>query len=171
MDLIQKIDDLEIERSKLFDDLKNQNEEILNLQLGAKWSINQHLYHSWLAETTTEKYIKTKTKYPDLLVHMSVISHLRSFLLKTFLNSGFKFKAPPFVSTFPDKIDFNELNQNWTLSRKSFKTLIEELNGKNLSNLAINRHPTLGRINMHLTLVFFDFHFKHHRNAIIKLKK
>ena len=171
MDLIQKIDDLEIERSKLFDDLKNQNEEILNLQLGAKWSINQHLYHSWLAETTTEKYIKTKTKYPDLLVQMSVISHLRSFLLKTFLNSGFKFKAPPFVSTFPDKIDFNELNQNWTLSRKSFKTLIEELNRKNLSNLAINRHPTLGRINMHLTLVFFDFHFKHHRNAIIKLKK
>ena len=171
MDLIQKIDDLEIERSKLFDDLKSQNEEILNLQLGTKWSINQHLYHSWLSETTTEKYIKTKTKYPDLLVQMSVISHLRSFLLKTFLNSGFKFKAPPFVSTFPDKIDFNELNQNWTLSRKSFKTLIEELNGKNLSNLAINRHPTLGRINMHLTLVFFDFHFKHHRNAIIKLKK
>ena len=165
------IDDLEIERSKLFDDLKSQNEEILNLQLGTKWSINQHLYHSWLSETTTEKYIKTKTKYPDLLVQMSVISHLRSFVLKTFLNSGFKFKAPPFVSTFPDKIDFNQLNQNWTLSRKSFKTLIEELNGKNLSNLAINRHPTLGRINMHLTLVFFDFHFKHHRNAIIKLKK
>ena len=171
MDLIQKIDDLEKERSKLFDDLKSQNEETLNLQLGAKWSINQHLYHTWLAETTTEKYIKTKTKYPNLLIQMSTISDFRSFILKTFLNSGFKFKAPPFVSTFPDKIDLNELNQNWALSRKSFKTLIKELNTKNLSNLAINKHPILGRINMRLTLVFFDFHFKHHRNAIIKLKK
>ena len=171
MDLIQKIDDLEKERSKLFDDLKSQNEETLNLQLGAKWSINQHLYHTWLAETTTEKYIKTKTKYPNLLIQMSTISDFRSFILKTFLNSGFKFKAPPFVSTFPDKIDLNELNQNWALSRKSFKTLIKELNTKNLSNLAINKHPILGRINMRLTLVFFDFHFKHHRSAIIKLKK
>ena len=171
MDLIQKIDDLEKERSKLFDDLKSLSEEKLNLQIKGEWSINQHLYHTWLAETTTEKYIKTKTKYPDLLVQMSIISHFRSFILKTFLNSGFKFKAPPFVSTFPEKIDLNELNQNWALSRKSFKILIEELNRKNLSNLAINRHPILGRINMHLTLVFFDFHFKHHRNAIIKLKK
>ena len=171
MDLIQKIDNLEKERSKLFDDLKSLSGEKLNLQIKGEWSINQHLYHTWLVETTTESYIKTKTKYPDFLVQMSPIAHLKTFILKLFLNLGFKFKAPKIVNTFPEKIDLNELNQNWALSRKSFKKLIEELNNKNLSNLAITRHPLLGRINMHLTLVFFDFHFKHHRNAIIKLKK
>jgi len=171
MDLIQKIDNLEKERSKLFDDLKSLSGEKLNLQIKGEWSINQHLYHTWLVETTTESYIKTKTKYPDFLVQMSPIAHLKTFILKLFLNLGFKFKAPKIVNTFPEKIDLNELNQNWALSRKSFKKLIEELNNKNLSNLAITRHPILGRINMHLTLVFFDFHFKHHRNAIIKLKK
>ena len=172
MDLIQKIDDLEIERSRLFKELQELSEKKLNYKSSEnRWSINQHLYHGWLAETTTEKYIKTKTKYPDLLLKASTISNLRSLILKSFLNFGFKFKAPKFVSTFPEKIDLNELNQNWTFSRKSFKTLIEELNSKNLINLAINRHPLLGRINMHLTLDFFDFHFDHHQKAINKLKK
>ncbi len=171
MDLIQKIDDLEKERSKLFDDLKSLSGEKLNLQIKGKWSINQHLYHTWLVETTTESYIKTKTKYPDFLVQMSPIAHLKTFILKLFLNLGFKFKAPKIVNTFPEKIDLNKLDQSWRESRKSFENLIVELNNKNLSNLAITRHPLLGRINMHLTLVFFDFHFKHHQNAIIKLKK
>ena len=171
MDLIQKIDNLEKERSKLFDDLKSLSGEKLNLQIKGEWSINQHLYHTWLVETTTESYIKTKTKYPDFLVQMSPIAHLKTFILKLFLNLGFKFKAPKIVNTFPEKIDLNELNQNWALSRKSFKTLIEELNTKNLSNLAITRHPLLGRINMSLTLNFFELHFEHHKKAILKLKK
>ena len=171
MDSIQKIDNLEKERSKLFDDLKSLSGEKLNLQIKGEWSINQHLYHTWLVETTTESYIKTKTKYPDFLVQMSPIAHLKTFILKLFLNLGFKFKAPKIVNTFPEKIDLNKLDQSWRESRKSFENLIVELNNKNLSNLAITRHPLLGRINMHLTLVFFDFHFKHHQNAIIKLKK
>lgn len=171
MDLIQKIDNLEKERSKLFDDLKSLSGEKLNLQIKGEWSINQHLYHTWLVETTTESYIKTKTKYPNFLVQMSPIAHLKTFILKLFLNLGFKFKAPKIVNTFPEKIDLNKLDQSWRESRKSFENLIVELNNKNLSNLAITRHPLLGRINMHLTLVFFDFHFKHHQNAIIKLKK
>ena len=171
MDLIQKIDNLEKERSKLFDDLKSLSGEKLNLQIKGGWSINQHLYHTWLVETTTESYIKTKTKYPDFLVQMSPMAHLKTFVLKLFLNLGFKFKAPKIVNTFPEKIDLNKLDQSWRESRKSFENLIVELNNKNLSNLAITRHPLLGRINMHLTLVFFDFHFKHHKKAILKLKK
>ena len=105
MDLIQKIDDLEIERSRLFKELQELSEEKLNYKSSEnRWSINQHLYHGWLAETTTEKYIKTKTKYPDLLLKVSTISNLRSLILKSFLNFGFKFKAPKFVSTFLKKL-------------------------------------------------------------------
>ena len=60
MDLVQKIIDLEKERSKLFDDLKSLSGEKLNLQIKGEWSINQHLYHTWLVETTTEKLYKPK---------------------------------------------------------------------------------------------------------------
>ena len=171
MDLVQKIIDLEKERSKLFDDLKSLSGEKLNLQIKGEWSINQHLYHTWLVETTTESYIKTKTKYPDFLVQMSPMAHLKTFILKLFLNLGFKFKAPKIVNTFPEKIDLNKLDQSWRESRKSFENLIVELNNKNLSNLAITRHPLLGRINMRLTLKFFELHFDHHKKAILKLKK
>ena len=124
MDLIQKIDNLEKERSKLLDDLKSLSGEKLNLQIKGEWSINQHLYHTWLVETTTESYIKTKTKYPDFLVQMSPIAHLKTFILKLFLNLGFKFKAPKIVNTFPEKIDLNKLDQSWKESRKSFENLI-----------------------------------------------
>ena len=47
MDLVQKIIDLEKERTKLFDDLKSLSGEKLNLQIKGEWSINQHLYHTW----------------------------------------------------------------------------------------------------------------------------
>ena len=102
---------------------------------------------------------------------MSPMAHLKTFILKLFLNLGFKFKAPKIVNTFPEKIDLNKLDQSWKESRKSFENLIIELNNKNLSNLAITRHPLLGRINMRLTLNFFELHFEHHKKAILKLKK
>ena len=38
-----------------YSDAELNNEYILN-----KWTINQNLYHLWLAEVSTEKYIKKK---------------------------------------------------------------------------------------------------------------
>ena len=62
----------------------------------------------------------------------------------------------------------NWKQNNWKNSRSSFSKLIEELNQKNLSEKAIFRHALMGRINLSLTLFFFELHFNHHLKQINK---
>ena len=75
------------------------------------------------------------------------------------------------MSQFPEKIDLQKINEQWGKSRKSFDELILELKEKKIDNKAIFKHGLLGRINLKLTLDFFDFHFKHHQKAINLLNK
>jgi len=167
----QRLKRLEDLRLKLFEELEVLSNEKLNSCIDGKWSINQILYHLWLAEASSEQYIRTKTKYPDYLVSVSPLTYLKSKIVEFLLGLGIKFKAPQVVSQFPKKIDLQKLNEQWRKSRKSFDELILELKEKNLDNKAIFKHGLLGRINLKLTLDFFDFHFKHHQKAINLLKK
>jgi len=165
-----ELDRLEKQRVEFFDELEKFPSELLNKKINNDWSINEHLFHAWLAETSTEQYIRTKTKYPDLLKKMSFTVYLRTSLLRFFLKLGVKVKAPMSTSTFPEKIDLKILNNKWSESRKSFQNLINTLEEKKLNNKAIFRHPLMGRLNMTLTLYFFNFHFKHHQKIINNLK-
>jgi len=152
--MISTLESLEKERVFFFKELEGVPYEILNKKNNGNWSINEHLYHTWLAETSSEKYIRTKTKYPDFIKEMSPVVHLSSLCLRLLLNLGIKVKAPLTTTTFPEKIDLIKLNKNWEGSRKSFKNLMEELKEKKLDQKAIFRHPLMGRINLKLTLFF-----------------
>ena len=165
------IDDLEKYRIHVFEELEKLPSKLLNKKINKNWSINEHLYHLWLAETSTEKYIITKTKYPDLIKTMSLFVHLRTMGLRFFLILGIKVKAPKITTTFPNLIDIKDLSKNWRDSRGSFEKLIKDLKERNLGHKAIFRHPLMGRINLKLTLYFFNFHFQHHLKAINTLKK
>ena len=165
------IEGLEKYRIHVFEELEKLSSELLNKKINTNWSINEHLYHIWLAETSTEKYIRTKTKYPDSIKTMSVFVHLRTMGLRFFLILGIKVKAPKITTTFPSKIDIKDLSKKWRDSRDSFQKLIDDLNERNLGHKAIFRHPLMGRINLKLTLYFFNFHFQHHLKAINTLKK
>jgi len=166
----QRLNRLEEERIKLFENLESLSTEKLDASVNGNWSINQILYHLWVAETSSIKYIQTKTKYPDSLVNVSPLTYLKPKILELLLAVGIKFKAPKIVSQFPEKIDLHKLNEQWKSSRKSLDQLIVELKQKKLDKKAILRHPILGRINLTLALDFFDFHFKHHQKAINLLK-
>ena len=167
----QRLNRLEEERIKLFENLESLSTEKLDASVNGNWSINQILYHLWVVETSSIKYIQKKTKYPDSLVSVSPLNYLKPKILKLLLAFGVKLKAPKIVSAFPEKIDFHKLNKEWKNSRESLDQLIVELKEKNFDKKAILRHPILGRINLTLALDFFDFHFKHHQKAINLLKK
>ncbi|MFL2638745.1 MAG: hypothetical protein ACJ0OB_00785 [Flavobacteriaceae bacterium] len=167
----ERIKNLEKERLQLFEELNSIPKNTLNYNNNPKkWSINQHLYHTWLSETITEKYIRKKTNYPEYLTEMSKTAHLKKLVLKTSLNLGFKFKAPKFITEFPNEIDLNKLNKLWASSRMSFLTLTIDLKERKLDHKAVNRHPLLGRINMNVTVDFFEFHYNHHLKAVKLLK-
>ena len=161
---------LEKDRMALFKGLSSLSQaQLSSSKVG--WSINEILYHVWLAEISSEKYIRTKTKYPESLLKVKSSTYLRMFLVKILFSLGFKVKGPQITQMFPEKIDLKELNTKWAISRKSFDSLISELKEKKLEDKAVFKHPLIGRLNIKLTLAFYKFHFKHHQKQINALKK
>ena len=170
--MIEKLDRLDKELDILFKSLSKYSNEQINLKPNLKkWSIGENLYHLWLSETSTEKYIRKKTSYPDTLVNVNPIATLKLSILYFIFFIGIKFKAPKIlVDPIPNKIDLKKLKKKWLESRKSFKTLIESLDENDL-NKGVLRHPLVGRINMKMTLDFLFYHFKNHKKIIHKLDK
>ena len=133
-----------------------------------KWSVLQIIYHIWLAEISSEKYIRTKIQYPETVINTPLLSYVKALLTKYFLLLGLTIKAPDITANFPNKISLEELQSNWKKSRSSLSGLINELEQKKLADKAIFRHPLMGRINLSLTLYFFELHFNHHVRQINK---
>jgi len=156
---------------KLFQRLSKYSNEDLNKKIVEdKWSINENIYHLILAEKGTEKYIRTKTSYPDTLVGVNILSRIKSFILESFLKLGVSYKGPAIVTkNFPDYFDFKELKKDWIDSRKSFLEFTQTLNDEILSK-GIFRHAIIGRMDIYMTLHFFKFHFDHHKKIIHKLE-
>lgn len=147
-----------------YSDAELNNEYILN-----KWTINQNLYHLWLAEVSTEKYIKKKTSYPEYLKNVAFFTRCKHIFIKRLIRLDIlKFKAPEIISKFPNEININELNNNWIKSRKSFLSFIDDLDDSIIEKGIFN-HRLIGRINLTMTLDFFDFHFNHHVKKINKI--
>ena len=140
--MTEKIENLNKELSLTFKRLsKYSNQEINFKPNSKKWSMGENMYHLWLTEITTEKYIRKKTSYPDTLVNVSKIAKLRLKLLKLIFFLGLKFKAPKIVvDPIPENIDLQELKNKWLKSRDSFEILINNniVNTNNINNAPLD---------------------------------
>ena len=164
---LDKLINLDNDTFKFFKKLEGQPKNSLSFSK-EKWSVLQILYHVWLAEVSSEKYIRTKIQYPGTIIKTPVSAYIRAYLTKYFLLLGISINAPKHTTRFPEKISLKELQENWINSRASFSKLILELDQKKLSNKAVFKHPIMGRINLSLTLYFFKLHFNHHQKQINK---
>ena len=155
----------------LFEKLSLYTEKNLNKKIYKnKWSIAENLYHLWLTEFITIKYIKKKTSYPDSLVNVSFVSKFKMKLLELIFFSGLKMKAPKITyDSMPKNIEIKKLRKTWIKSRKSFEVLVNALD-ESILEKGILRHPTAGRIDINMTLKFIKMHFHHHRKIITKLE-
>ena len=159
---------LEIDRLAYFNSISKLSLiELNNKSYG--WSILQHLYHCWLVESLAKQYINKKILYPETINNVSLITYFKSFLTPFVWKLGYKAKAPKITATFPKQIDVNELNLNWIETRVYFDDLTYKLYDLNLEKKGFFRHPLLGRINLKLTLSFYNFHFNHHKFLIEKI--
>ena len=59
----KRLKHLEDIRIKLFEELESLSAKKLDASVNGNWSINQILYHLWVAETSSIKYIQTKIHY------------------------------------------------------------------------------------------------------------
>ena len=155
----------------LFEKLSLYTNEDLNKKINKdKWSIAENLYHVWLSEFITIKYIKKKTSYPEALVNVSFVSKFRMKLLELIFFTGIKMKAPKITyDSIPKNVEIKKLRETWIKSRKSFEVLVNKLD-ESILEKGILKHPTAGRIDINMTLQFIKMHFHHHRKIITKLE-
>ena len=158
----------EADRLSFFKSISNLSLDDLNNKSHG-WSILQHLYHCYLVESLANQYIAKKILYPKTINKVSLITYFKSFLTPFVWKLGYKAKAPKITATFPKEIDVDKLNLNWIETRESFDDLTSKLYDLKLEKKGFFRHPVLGRINLKLTLSFYDFHFNHHKFLIEKI--
>jgi hypothetical protein len=158
----------EVDRLSFFKSISNLSLDDLNNK-SQGWSILQHLYHCYLVESLVNQYIAKKILYPETINKVSLLTYLKSFLIPFVWKFGYKAKAPKITATFPKEIDINKLNLNWIETRDFFDDLISKLYDLKLEKKGFFRHPLFGRINLKLTLSFYDFHFNHHKFLIEKI--
>ena len=158
----------EVDRLSFFKSISNLSLVDLNNK-SQGWSILQHLYHCYLVESLANQYIAKKILYPETINKVSLLTYLKSFLIPFVWKFGYKAKAPKITATFPKEIDINKLNLNWIETREFFDDLISKLYDLKLEKKGFFRHPLFGRINLKLTLSFYDFHFNHHKFLIEKI--
>ena len=110
----------------LFRKLSVYTDEDLNKKMNKnKWSIAENLYHLWLTEFITIKYIKKKTSYPESLVNVSYFSKFKMKLLELIFFTGVKMKAPKITyDSMPENIEIKKLKETWIKSRKFFEELV-----------------------------------------------
>jgi len=158
----------EVDRLSFFKSISNLSLDDLNNK-SQGWSILQHLYHCYLVESLANQYIAKKILYPETINKVSLLTYFKSFLTPFVWKLGYKAKAPKITATFPKEIDVDKLNFNWIETREFFDDLISKLYDLKLEKKGFFRHPLFGRINLKLTLSFYDFHFNHHKFLIEKI--
>lgn len=110
MNYIKRLKKLDSKTSALFKKLGDSSYKDLS-RSDEKWSVLQILYHVWLAEISSEKYIRTKIQYPETIIKTPFSSYIKAFLTKYFLLIGFTINAPKITAEFPEKISLKELEK------------------------------------------------------------
>lgn len=156
--------------SLLLQDLKDYSNERLNENPDENsWSVVQVLSHLYLAEKASFAYIKKKVQYSDGLSQTDLGAKARSLLLKFYLKTPFKFKAPKMVDTAGEEaMNYWELARNYDQLRKDLLVFLEGELPEELLNKQLYKHPVAGRTDLMGMLGFFDQHFQRHKKQIYR---
>lgn len=145
-----------------------------NEQLNARpkdggWSPLQVLHHLILSETLSLQYVKKKISFGGPFETVGLKSHWAGFLLRFYLNTPIKFKAPPMVTTekLPEYSTLEAAKTQWLAIREEWKNFFTTL-APELHNKAIYKHPVGGRLGWKQLYVFFATHTKRHEKQIFK---
>ena len=71
----ERLINLDSKTFKIFKKLENLPDNKLSFS-DDKWSISEILYHVWLAEISSEKYIRTKIQYPETIIKTPALSYI-----------------------------------------------------------------------------------------------
>ena len=126
-----------------------------------QWSIDQVLYHLYLAENGSLSYLKKKTSGSNTIPQTGTLNELKWQGLKRALVSKKKWKAPAIVANIPIVEDHGALIHDFKTTRKECREYVETL-PMNRRTAEVFKHALAGKLNVYRMLDFFIHHFEHH---------
>ncbi len=157
----------------LLEELKDYSEDQLNRKPAEdKWSVIQVMHHLLLAETGSYNYVNKKLSFNPVLKKTGIMTWFRRTLMKFFLRTPIKFKAPKGVGSefLPDRAGFWDTAKLWKEQRVKLKEFLATLPEERLKQ-EVYKHPMAGRQGLNGMFDFFDLHFDRHHKQIRKIVK
>jgi uncharacterized damage-inducible protein DinB len=168
--LLQQLQQLNTELDALLDQLAQYSHEQINQQPAPdSWSATQVMHHLLLSETLSMKYCQKKLSFEPTLRKAGLMARLRAYMVRYYLLSPFKFKAPPMLATpaLPAKSDLVTIANQYRSQRAAFAHFLEQLPEKYLDK-EVYKHPFGGRLSISGMMDFFAAHFQHHRRQALR---
>ena len=167
----KKLDQMDRLLNDVIGKINNSDDQMIHRKPATgKWSAAQVLYHLRLSEEASLGYLRKKIPEINTLQNTGLKNRYRSFLLRMFLLSPLKFKAPPAVSEIPDRPDLEELTSAYLSIRSELREIMSKITESDAGK-ANMKHPRIGPINAYQTMDFLEAHFIHHENQIKALLK
>jgi hypothetical protein len=166
---------------KRLDAMNGEMENLINYASGFKhdalnrppapdtWSASQVLNHLILSEKYSLAYCEKKLSFNPTLKKAGILSGLKSALVKYYLLSPFKFKAPKGIDTsaLPKEDTLDNIHATWITEREKLKNFIANLPDEYIDK-EIYKHPFGGRLTINGMMMFFEAHFKNHKKQILR---
>ena len=167
-ELKHHFDRLEKLKSETLQYFSNYDENALNAPptIG-KWGALQHMAHIISSETKGLGYMMKKIQAADKVGIAGVREKFMSFLLKSFLRTGIKFKAPAVLDEPSVHYTVDEISSAWDKLRLQYVTFLSSMDDR-MAHKLIYKHPIAGRLTPVQALEFMAIHLNRH---IIAAKK
>ena len=167
---IKRYAKLDQKLSVLLDDLKKHPDVFLNKSPGeGKWSALQTMYHLMIAEKKSHEYIEKKLSFNPTLKKAGVATWGRATMIKSYMSSPLKVKAPAAVGdqVIPNDLTFWEIAKPWKENRAALLKFLQTM-PQEYVNKEIYKHPVGGRLGINGMLTFFETHFDRHKKQIYR---
>ncbi len=155
----------------LFEQLSSCSHQQLNKQPAPhKWSAAQIMHHLMLSEYYSKGYCEKNLNTNSNFKKGGVVESTKLFVLKWYLLAGLKAKAPKSVNTsnLPESDSLENIQQKWRGQRDVLGSWLQSIPSNKL-DIAVYKHPYVGFLTITGMIEFFDAHFKHHKEQIIRI--
>lgn len=166
-DLQHSFNRLEALKNDAQNHFKNFNEEQLNAAPAGKWGALQHMAHIISSESKGLGYMMKKIQAADEVGRAGIRENFNSLLLKAFLKTGIKFKAPAVLDVPKNRYSLQEVFTQWDQLRSQYVQFLESMDDATAHKL-IYKHPIAGRLTPVQAMEFMAIHLGRHINAAKK---
>lgn len=144
-------------------------EKIMTPVAPGVWSTIQTMGHILMSEKLSLNYVKKKLSFNPQLKKAGLKAFIRFQVLKFYLGSSLKFKAPKGVQSedLPAFSSLTELAAHWKSDRQKLVKFFDKADNEILDR-ELYRHPLVGRLTLLQMLHFFEGHFDRHRKQILQ---